>query len=286
MILNPNQMKNILVFTDFSYSSFNAVRYAALLAHSFGESKIILYHSYALNPTSEGYLPYPVDLEALRAESLTKLQDLELAIQPFFSANTTLELQTDDHLLLASNNLSTRIDLAVIGSKGQSNVAQLLYGSNAVNLIKNLPFPLLVIPSEVVFEPIKQVVLACELKDVEKIPVGQIIDFIKSIEAKLYVLNINPDEVERADTEVILQQTKLHQLLEELNPDYQYTNDENIAENMENFVLNNNMNLLIMIHKKHGFFHQLFHGSLTKKIAAHGKTPLLVLKEIETKSAI
>ena len=121
MILNPNQMKNILVFTDFSYSSFNAVRYAALLAHSFGESKIILYHSYALNPTSEGYLPYPVDLEALKAESLTKLQDLELAIQPFFSANTTLELQTDDHLLLASNNLSARIDLAVIGSKGQSN---------------------------------------------------------------------------------------------------------------------------------------------------------------------
>ena len=152
-----------------------------------------------------------------------------------------------------------------------------------MNLIKNFPFPLLVIPSEVVFEPIEQVVLACELKDVEKIPVDKVIDLIKSIKAKLYVLNVHPDKEERVDTDVILQQTKLHQLLEEINPDYQYTNDENIVDNMENFALNHQMDLLIMTHKKHGFFHQLLHGSLTKKIAAHGKIPLLVLKEIEAK---
>lgn len=274
-------MKNIFVFTDFSFRSFNAARYALMLAGTFKNAKIVLYHSYVFSPTDEGYLPYPVDLETLRAESLAKLKDLETSLVPFTTNGITVMSRTDGNPLLNAVDLceEEEIDFCVMGCKGHSNAAQLLYGSQTSVLIYRFPLPLLVVPAEVVYHPIQLVAYACELKDIEQIPASTIISFIKDFQCKFYVLNVDPNKEERADIETILAQEKLHQLLDEVNPEYHYTSGSHIAENIENFAKEKNVDVLIAVHKKHGLFHDLFHGSTTKKLALSGIKPLLVLKE-------
>ncbi|TKB97640.1 universal stress protein [Pedobacter cryophilus] len=274
-------MKNIFVFTDFSFRSFNAARYALMLASTFESAKIVLYHSYVFSPTDEGYLPYPVDLETLRAESLAKLNDLETSLTPFITSGITMMSVTDGNPLLDAVDLckEEEIDLCVMGCKGHSNAAQILYGSQTSVLIYRFPLPLLVVPAEVVYHPIQLVAYACELKNIEQIPADTIISFIKAFHSKFYVLNVDPHKEERADIETILAQEKLHQLLDEINPEYYYTSGSHIAENIENFAKEKNVDVLIAVHKKHGLFHDLFYSSTTKKLALSGVKPLLVLKE-------
>lgn len=278
-----NLMKNFLVLTDFSFSSFNAARYAAMLAGTFETSRVILYHSFATVPVTTGELfPDPLYVDACGEESMNRLRDLEVALQPFLQSGTRIACRTDKFpLLYAAEEIARNehVDLVVVGSKGHSAGARLLFGSNAINLITQLPFPLLVVPPDAIYEPVQLAVFSCELKDVKSMPIDSIRSIVRDLRCKLCILNVDPHTQEHADIDQILQQEKLHELMDELKPEYHYTNNPDIEEGIMQFAKDYQAGLVIVIYKKHGFFHNLFQASTAKKLVMHTTIPLLVLKE-------
>ena len=281
-------MKNILVLTDFSYSAFNAARYAVMLAGTFNSCRIILYNSFVFIPiTSEGALPGAMDITAFEEESMSRLKEVEISLAPFQKYGTVIELRSNQEPLAAGADEIARqesVDITIAGSKGRSVTGDLLFGSNTVRLLNEFNLPLLIVPPKAIFEPIMSAVFACELNNVEKIPVEAIRMFLRELQCKLHILNVEAHEADQLNTDQILQLDKLHHLMDDNHPEYHYTNDTDVSEGIRQFCEKHQPGLLIVIHKRHGFFHKLLHSSITRKMAADTAVPMIVLKEVSGKT--
>jgi len=271
-------MKTVLVLIDFSYSAFNAARYAVMLAGNSVNCRVILYHSIVRIPVvSDGLLSIHLDV------SMNKLEDVEISLEPYKKPDTIIECRTDQQELIyavASIINDESVDLIVAGGKGKS-AGQFLLGSNLIDLISEVTSPLLVIPSEAIYEPVQAAIFACDLGEVEKIPVTDIRRFIHYLQCKLYILNVDQHERERVDIEKLIQQKKLHELMDAEHPEYHYTNNKKIEGGILRFCNLYEATLLIVVHKKHGFLHNIIHKSIAKKLAVDTSIPMLILSETD-----
>ncbi|HLW49527.1 MAG TPA: universal stress protein [Sphingobacteriaceae bacterium] len=268
-------METILITTDFSQTASNAAKYAAKLSKSLSSKSIILYHSY----DDEN-----VDAGLLHEGSVLALEILAERIQKYLGKSTKIELIANDlPLLMGVERICEqhRVGLVVAGSTGKGGLAKFLVGSNTINLAEKCPAPLLVVPDEAEFEPIKKIVFACAMDKVKQsTPVDTIFLFTRQLNSKLLVLNVALEH-KRFNPDIIPEQYEIHKLLDELNPSYHYIEEDEIVEGIMDFVEDEGAQLLISVPKSYGFFDSLFRRSVTKKLAYETETPLLVLREPE-----
>jgi nucleotide-binding universal stress UspA family protein len=276
-------VKTMLVLTDFSDAALNAARYAAALTHQLRTSKLILYHSYdiawvpptAFAPVGPGFTESP-------EVSLEKIMDMKNDLEDWVAEPTNIEIRTDERTLISAVNMLTQqehIGLAVAGITGKSNLEKMLVGSNTVRLAKECLAPLLIVPAVATFQPIKTVVFACDLKRVSaSTPVLAIKAFVHGLGARLLILNIDHDE-ENFDPGTINELADLHRLWDDEQPEYHYINHEDISAGIMEFAGQQRAELVIMVPKEYGFFENIFHRSMTEKLAYHTHLPLLLFKE-------
>ncbi|WP_026897522.1 universal stress protein [Daejeonella oryzae] len=276
-------MRSMLVLTDFSDAALNAAYYAAALSHQLGTTCMFLYHSYRSSPVNT-YMPMSIPPEAIdtQKESLEHLNKLKDKLQVLVNKETVIQIRTDERPLVSAVNLLSEqqhIGLIVMGITGKSNLEQILIGSNAIKIAKESSVPLLIIPKDAKFESIKRVLFACDLKKVLKTtPVQTIKSFIHALGAKLFILNVADNQlVFNADNTE--EQLKLHELWDSENAEYHYIDSEDTAEGIMKFADEHDIQLVITVPKKYGFFESLFHRTVTKKLSYHSHIPLLLLEE-------
>lgn len=262
----------MLILTDFSSTAFNALGYAVALCQQLKTSRIILYHSYAVPPM-------PV---YAYEDSIQKLTELKNQIHHLVPENTVIDVLTDEQLLLKSVNKLVKqeqIGLVVMGIKGKSNLDQVLIGSNTISLAKECPAPLLIVPFEAEFEIIQKVVFACDLKKVSTTtPVNAIRTFIRQLEAKLFILNVNHSKGDY-DPDVAGDLAALQDLWDHEKPLYYHIQSEDISKGIVDFAHEYQVQLIITVPRVYGFFDSIFHRSVTKKLAYHTNLPLLLFNE-------
>jgi nucleotide-binding universal stress UspA family protein len=66
-------------------------------------------------------------------------------------------------------------------------------------------------------------------------------------------------------------------MLEDINPEYYYLDNKNKAEGLLMFAEKQKVNLMIVVHRKRGLVEQLFHKSITQKLAFKTSVPLFIL---------
>src|SRR5437588_364085 len=211
-------METILVLTDFSDAAFNAAVYAVGLTHQLGVSKLILYHSYEFALPIETAVPLikPIDTEVFHRDSIEKLTELKDQILTFARDGVSIDLLTDERpLRMAAEAIGFEHNagLVVMGVTGKGRLKQVLIGSNTINISKESPFPVLLIPSAVRYEKIRRVVFASDLKDVSATtPVKEIKSLIHSLGAHLLILNVDTEDQAHFTPDTLTEQTVLHQL--------------------------------------------------------------------------
>lgn len=133
-------IKSILVPTDFSESSAEALRLACALARDY-EAKIVLLHV-APPPIVGGTLAVPVDPRYYREaldEELAKVEPAELRgrverhLREGDAASEVLRMAEEKHC-----------DLIVMGSHGRKLIGRLLLGSVAEMVMRSAPCPVLI----------------------------------------------------------------------------------------------------------------------------------------------
>lgn len=275
-------METVIITTDFSGTAAHAAKYGASLARQLGTTTIILYHSHDLAPAATA-IPIPeTDTSLAREGSLLALEVLEGYIRPYAGDNIRIDLVTNElPLLMGVIQLSEerRAGLVVAGTTGKSKLEKFMIGSNTVNLATSCPVPLLIVPDDANLQGIERIVFACDLQKVTKsTPVHLLHLFAEKLKAKILILNVAL-EGKRFNPDIIPEQYKLHKLLDPLNPEYHYTEEDDIAEGILEFVAKVNAGIVITIPKSYGFFEGLFHRSVTKKLAHHTEVPLLLFRE-------
>jgi nucleotide-binding universal stress UspA family protein len=275
-------MKTIIVPTDFSPIAINAMNFAADMAVNINASLLLL-HVYQV-PVSMTDVPViMVSSEELRTSTETKLNELKNAVKERSSGK--LKVYTDVRMGDVTDELEglckTVQPFAVImGTKGTTGFERVLFGSTTLKTIRHLTWPVIVVPPGKEYGTgIKKIGFACDFdKVVENTPIKFIRNMVKEFGAEIHVLNVDY-ESRHFKPETPEESLMLHTLLEGLDPDYHFINHPDIEDGINEFVDQNEIDLLITIPKKHKVLDNLFKQSSTSQLVKQSHVPVMCVHE-------
>ena len=277
-----NSMKTIIAATDFSPVSLNAVNFAADMALHL-DARILLFHAYSI-PVS--YSDVPVAL--LSVEEVKKSSELQLGqLKEKIIHVTSGKIRIDTECIMGNTvdeleNLCKKIQpfAVVMGAKGKTGLEKVIFGSTALTAIRHLTWPVICVPPGRDFSKgIKKIGFACDFKQVAyTTPVQAIHQIVKEFDAELHVLNVDYNNKQfRPDTPE--QSFLLHQLLEDLRPQYHFITGADVEDEINRFAENNNLDLVIAIPKKHKLLEGIFKPSSTKELIFQSHIPVMCVHE-------
>jgi nucleotide-binding universal stress UspA family protein len=275
-------MKTIIVPTDFSPVSLNAVNFAADMAVAI-DASILLFHVYNI-PVSYTDVPVVlVSVEEMKKSSEAQLEDLKQKIIHVTSGKIKVYAEskmgnTVDEL----EELCKRIQpfAVVMGAKGKNGMEKVVFGSTTLTAIRHLTWPVICVPPGREYgKGIKKIGFACDFREVvATTPVQFIKQMVKEFNAELHILNVDYKEKHfRPDTPE--QSFLLHNMLEDLKPQYHFINHTDIEDGINEFAETNNLDLVIAIPKKHKLLEGIFRHSSTKDLVFHSHIPVMCVHE-------
>ena len=275
-------MKPIIAPTDFSPVSLNAVNYAADMACAMN-TNLILMHVCRL-PVAYTEIPVTADtITGLIKDAEERLLQLKEDISAKIKDRISVSAEVRAGMVITEiEHLSAAVSpyAVVMGSQGHSSFERLFFGSNTLSAMKNLSWPLIVVPPEGKFKSIRKIGLACDLKRVvETAPVEEIKTLVKQFRAELHVIHVNREEEKTYTQEIIEESGLLQEMLDDLHPVYDFLNNVNIDEGLSEYAEKNDLDMLIVIPKKHGLFDKFFHKSHTKELIMHTHVPVMSVHE-------
>lgn len=275
-------MKTIIVPTDFSPVALNATNYAADMAIAIN-AEILLVNIYTI-PVSYTEVPVAmISIEEMRKASEAELTDLKTSLEHITSGKIKIRIEsrmgnTVDELENICNTIKPFV--VIMGAKGKSGIENLLFGSTTLTAIRHLSWPIICVPPGKEYGTgIKKIGFACDFKEVrETTPVNQIKEMVNVFGAELHILNVDNNNKDfRPETPE--QTFKLHDLLKDINPTYQFINHPDVEDGINDFAEKNNMDLIIAIPKKHKLLDGIFKPSSTKQLIFQSHIPVMCLHE-------
>ena len=279
-------MRNILLPTDFSQSSINAIFFALRLMRGTTCTFHLLSIYKAWKYTSGDLMLSCSDnsvYDCLIQENSAKLQKLIANMEKSFQgeafrfeAINSYNVFTD-----AINQLIElhRMDLIVMGTDGSSNIAEHIFGSHTLRVIRKVNAPLLVIPNGKKCKRPKHLLLSLDTDtNPEKVSFSSLQKLIGNQSFSLDILKVsppNPDPDEEA-----AQEQSVKQLFEIYNPKYHRVSGVPVHRAIQTFLKSSSIDFHVLPVKKEDFLERVF-GSQLSKIIYATTVPLLVLHEAE-----
>jgi nucleotide-binding universal stress UspA family protein len=274
-------MKTILAPTDFSNSSINAVNYAADLALSI-RAKLVLFHS----------IPFPIAVSEISVPDAFIDNMTEAGQRDMDALYEIIKIRTKDQISVATvvrlgsveqeiENLSLqeRPLAIVMGIRSGKTLERALMGSTIFHTMNHVGFPTLIIPENVVFNEIKHIGLACDLKKVDaKLPFETISEWLSLFHAELEIINIAASDSEFKG-EQVSESIALQNRLNEFKPRFHFLTSSHIPDELNEFVQAHPLDLLMIFPRKHGIFN-LFQRKKSKNIIRQNQVPILAVHDI------
>lgn len=261
-------MNTVIVPVDFSETSLNAARYAAqLLVGHYGVT-MILYHSYSKAGEAQEI-----------AESLESLKS-DLMKDHIVKMEVLAHEESDfvDGLEKAARH--RRADLVIMGITGKSGIAQVFFGSNTLKMSERKVCPVLIIPPDAVYSPVKNVMLTSDFKNtLNTTPSVPIKDFLDLFTPQLHIVNVNNEHYISLTENYEEEKQQLKTMFAEYNPEFYFMRLFDVDEAINLFAESRNIDLIIVIQKNRSFIGKLLNGSRTKTLTYHSKMPILVMHE-------
>jgi hypothetical protein len=152
-------------------------------------------------------------------------------------------------------------------------IDRFLFGSKTLFTAKHLEYPVINVPPNAVYHPIKKIGLATDFKDIYHLPVEEMKTVVRVFNASLEIAFVGKSESELNVIET--EKTLLMNRLREFKPVFRFINSENIDAGIENFAKENKIDLVLVIPRNHG----LFHKSLSQQVIYHLPVPAMTIHE-------
>lgn len=277
-------MKNILLPTDFSDNSLNAIRYAIQLFenddctfHLFNAYTPVVYDlTYVLLSPAQFGLRDPI-----RAASQEGLDELIKELLNEFGSNPNHKFETIarfETLIAGIKELivERNIDLVVMGTKGATGAKKILFGSNTVQVFREIKFPVLAIPSNFDYVTPQEILFPTDLE--VEFTMGQL-QVLKEI-AKLHTSKINALHVSTGHGLSEIQdrnKTLLPTLFKRMAYEFHDVEDMEIPAAINRFQEEHSVDMLVMINNKQSFFENIFFKDTINQIGFYLNIPFLVI---------
>ncbi len=268
-------MKKFLVPLDFSIPSESAAEYAIEMTKDIPGSEIILYHV------------YKNDIFSLLSDSADasrkKATDADLTIVKDFlknSPNQKVSIESEEGSFIDNISkyvLSNDIDMVIMGISGNSARANVNIGNDTVNMINNMNTPIMILPPDLKFKKVDNILFASDFKDVaRKTPFDSLKKVLDFFNAKLKILNIDSEHYIELSEAYKIERGEMESKLQQYNPEFFFLRSYDFLEGIITFSETEETDIIITVPKKQGFFNQLF-KIYTRKLALASRKPIVAI---------
>jgi nucleotide-binding universal stress UspA family protein len=276
-------MKNILIPTDFSENSWNAIEYAL---HFFSKSSCNFYLLHVNTADNLAYLKTSnnsfeggtADVllkhsKTLLKETLKRITSLALGGKHRF-----FTLTENDNIIDSIRKQVTekKIDLIVMGTKGASGLKKLIIGSNTGNVITKVKCTTLIVPENAKYVALKEIAFPTDFSIFYPMETLQpITDIIEIHNASIKVLHINNG----AELNDYQQKNKeyLDDYFSNQKHSFHFLTNQSIEEAVQKFVDSQGINLISMLAKNLNYFQKILFRPTVKEISYYNDIPFLAL---------
>ena len=271
-------MKTIVAPTDFSPKSNNSVDYAADMAYASGSDLVLLHVNPLPLPLSEVYYA-GFNIENMQKEAVALMETMRsrLLIRTNNKINIYIETGAGD-VISEIRDICERIKpyAVIMATENTDAMERFMFGGVTIAAIKKLPWPLIIVPPNVSFKKIEKIGLACDYRDVmQTIRMDVVKELVSAFNAELHIVYVTEELDETFNNDTVEQALYLQQMFGKLNPKYDFINSSDIEKSIDEFATRNELDLVIIIPKKHNLFGLLFHHSHTSKMAVDTHVPLV-----------
>ena len=278
-------MFNILLPTDFSKNAWNAISYALRL---FKEQECTFYilHTYTPAFYRMDYLVGGPSFSAIPDVGVEKaLAGLEKTLEDInrefsnprhqFKTLSAFNLLTDE-----INDVSEdkAIDLVIMGTKGATGAKEVFMGTNAVYVIRKAMMPVLIIPEEASYKPIKRILFACDFwSRYQSDEINALTDMANIFGSEITIIHIT-EEYALTDGQ-LKNKTHLDSLLKGIPHQFEDLQNGLMPGAVMNYLSDSDFDLLVMMNRRHSLIEQLLWPQNVERIGFQVKIPFLVIRD-------
>ena len=273
-------MKRILVPTDFSKYSEEALKVAAQIARK-NNSEIILLHMLELPHQNIDFIAGGKSIPEImyyKNKSVSNLENLmESDYLKGINVSEAFELKKVTEGIIDASQ-KNKVDLIVMGSHGTSGFDELMIGSNAEKVVRLSDIPVLVVKKGTNNFKLNNFVFASDFSKETKKPFRKMIEFAKIFDSTLFLVMIcTPNSFKTTHRAEKIMRDFIADFDIENYSSHIY-NDTNIENGIVNFAESVGADLIgICTHGRTGLAH-FFNGSIGEDIVNHALKPVLTFK--------
>ncbi|MGB3008630.1 MAG: universal stress protein [Chitinophagaceae bacterium] len=261
-------MHRVIIPVDFSETSLNASRYAAQMLAGKDDATAILYHNYESHDD--------LDISHNFQESLKK-EFIKSGVK-----NVVCENEHGGDLVNNISRLAQSLSatLILMGITGKSAVRQALFGSNTLKLIDRNLYPVMIIPPDACYKGINNVAFASDLKKVEEITPGLVINAVLELfNPKLHIVHVHKEQYTKVPPETVEQKEKLLDMFKIYRRECHFIHMNDFYKAMDDFITQFEIDFLITVPKHRSNATSIFKTTHTKRLAYHSHIPILAAHE-------
>jgi len=278
-------MKNILIPTDFSDNSWNAIEYALKFFADF-YCNFYLLHVDAPNVLSDGETSFqsnesnslnlPIEPSKMRLQkSLERIKE-SIPVNPNHRFFTII----DNNYIVDSIRRQVeekKIDIIVMGTKGISGIKKIPIGSNAGNVITKVKCTTMVVPENAKYSVPKEIAFPTDFSIFYQMETLQpLVEITEVNNAAVRVLHVN-----KSGSELNEDQQKNKEYLDDYLASYKHSFDfftnKCLEEAIQKFVDVREINLIAMLAKNLNYFQKILFRPSINEISYYKDIPFLVL---------
>ncbi|MFD2697643.1 universal stress protein [Mesonia sediminis] len=274
---------NILIPTDFSENSWNAIQYSLAF---FKEVNVVFHIVHVESSTQEEEsLEFSGNIAIDKKISVgeDKLKQLKEKIAknfPLQSEQINFHIETGfliETLRQIVNQL--KITYIVMGTKGVSNNEKCLIGTNTADVIKRIQCPILVVPEKTKYKKPKQIVFPTDFSNFSKERVfrnlAEILHLNHSALSVLYVAKKNDSLTAFQSSN----KARLKEYIRYLPHSFQFTVKNSLCKALQEFINLEDIQMIALPAKNVYLFQNLLFQPVEKNITYPKEIPFLVLHE-------
>lgn len=277
----PHRIARLLLTTDFSEHSQHSVDYALSLFGATAQHIVLLtvVHSPFKSDGSGGLLEESAEetaQERLDAE-MARLKSTFPEVAPKIEARHEIGFLIDK---VRESITDDYIDLVVIGGRGESGLSTRLFGSNTINIIRQVEVPVLVVPMKSALVPPKRLLLATDMK-LEQCPAH--FDLFLALK-QLHRSQVDILQVESPHSRLssVHDKVKKENVLATLGleqAELTIRESDEVKETIEEVMREKEIDLLCVIHHHDGWLTNVLGMSLTTEMIMDLDHPMLVIRK-------
>jgi len=278
--------KKIVIPTDFSADSNNAIRHGLQLA-SVLKWDVLLIHSIIIRYPEAGQLGTTNvqfhTTETREREEAARKRMNEMVEELYKTVNITTNLDYKIKFGLVEDAVISEIkpgeDIVMIHGGGSSSSLDAFFTDSLNRLFEDLNTPVFVIPPTAAFQPFNNVVYATDFREEDKTALKKLVGILRPFNSRITILHVIKEESfeEEIESEGFIK--LIRKKIDYENFSYETLKTNDVVEGILNSSEKNNTDLITLLKEKEGFWSKLFTKSKTQKVVFNTDKPVLVFHQ-------